>query len=140
MNPLMFANIKGILMAVPVILAAAFWYLWRSEVSDFASYRAEIGAAVAVQEKRTDEINSKYQEITKATEAKHENDLANLRKYYAERMRTSNGSCAMPGISKPPVSIDAVPSDALPIAEQCAETTLQLVNLQRWVKDTESVK
>lgn len=58
---------------------------------------------------------------------------------WAKRLRLANVQ-PMPGISGPTGGVDGLPTDSLALAAQCAETTKQLITLQRWVRQQEKVK
>ena len=90
------------------------------------------------QERRTAEIIAKGRQITEDMNHEYAKNLDRLRADY-QRLRkqyaSSAGGGAMPAIPEAPGSIDEIPSDALPLAEQCAETTLMLESLQGWVTE-----
>lgn len=75
--------------------------------------------------------------ITERTIHAYANDLATLRTDY-DRLRKQYARARGDGVSALPVAptrIDEVPVDALPLAAECAETTLTLVALQDWVME-----
>lgn len=109
---------------------------WKSTEADFRNYKTQIANAVAAQDKHADEVEANYKRITEDLQNEHQKSIDDLRAYYANRMRTSNGSGQVSRLPDPPRSIDAVPTDALPIAGQCAETTQQLIDLQKWVSES----
>ena len=61
-------------------------------------------------------------------------DYQRLRQQYASQRAAGGGVSALP---EAPRSVDAIPADALPLAAECAETTLTLESLQSWVKEQE---
>ena len=87
--------------------------------------------------------NRKFVEDTnryvKEKEDEHKSDLGKLHAFYTQRMRNAArpssanpGSGQVPGIPPAPRSIDEVPANCLSLAEQAAETTLMLTDLQDW--------
>lgn len=97
-----------------------------------AEYKADVAEQVLIQEGRNIALEREVKEIKDETEIAYEQRMAALRAYYLGRMRASSGEVS--GVPTPPGSIDEIPADSLPLAEQCAETTQQLVTLQEWLK------
>ena len=130
----------AILMGILVGLCATFYWMWRSEVDSYASYRAEVVAAAEVQEAEVVRITTEQKKITEDTTNAWKAALDLTRSQYATagRVRQSSGSCPMPGISQPAARIDGAGQDTIPAAgtieEACAETTLTLNYLQAWVE------
>lgn len=77
--------------------------------------------------------------ITEATTNAWKAALDVTRDSWAKRLRLANVQ-PMPGISGPTGGVDGLPADSLALAAQCAETTNQLITLQRWVRQQEKVK
>ena len=121
-------------------LCATFFLMWRSEVNDFAKYRAEIVAAGKAQEAEVVRITTEQKQITEDTTNAWKAALDLTRSQYATagRVRQPSGSCQMPGISQPATRVDGPGQDAIPsagnIEEACAETTLTLNYLQGWIE------
>lgn len=92
------------------------------------------------QARRTAEIIAKGKQITEDMSHEYAKNLDRLRADY-QRLRKqyadSAGSGAMPAVPEAARSVDAIPADALPLAAECAETTLMLESLQGWVKEQE---
>jgi hypothetical protein len=62
-----------------------------------------------------------------------------VRQYYVNGVRQSDGSSTMSGISTTTSVADAKTAYAI-LAGQCAETTIQLVELQKWINEQIGVK
>lgn len=130
----------AILIGVLAGLCATFFWMWRSEVNDFANYRAEIVAAGKAQEAEVVRITTEQKQITEDTTNAWKAALDLTRSQYATtgRVRQPSGSCQMPGVSQPAVRVDGPGQDTIPSAgtveEACAETTLPLNYLQAWVE------
>ena len=76
----------------------------------------------------------RQKKVTNDVSTDYEKRLNYLRDTYDRLRDQRSGSGSMPPIPNAPRSIDEIPSDGLPLAAQCAETTQQLVSLQAWVK------
>lgn len=130
------ATLIGILFG----LCTTFFWMWRSEVDSYASYRAEVVAAAEVQEAEVVRITTEQKQITEDTTNAWKAALDLTRSQYATagRVRQPSGACQMPGISQPATRVDGPGQDAIPsagtIEEACAETTLTLNYLQVWVE------
>jgi len=130
----------AILIGVLAGLCATFFWMWRSEVNDFANYRAEVEAAGKAQEAEVVRITTEQKQITEDTTNAWKAALDLTRSQYATagRVRQPSGSCQMPGISQPATRVDGPGQDAIPsagnIEEACAETTLTLNYLQGWIE------
>lgn len=92
------------------------------------------------QERKTAELIATAKTISMQKDADYAKSLDRLRADY-QRMRQQYakraGSSGVPAIPEAPRSVDAIPIDALPLAAECAETTLTLESLQSWVKEQE---
>lgn len=108
------------------------------------AYQAEVAAAAKAQQEKLDAMVHNQQQITKKAEANHAKSLASLRSTYAAlRLRSQSGSGAVssvPDPAKQPAEAAAYYVSVAPeLAEQCAQTTQQLVDLQEWVGDQQEV-
>ena len=130
----------AILIGVLAGLCATFFLMWRSEVNDFAKYRAEIVAAGKAQEAEVVRITTEQKQITEDTTNAWKAALDLTRSQYATagRVRQPSGACQMPGISQPATRVDGPGQDTIPSAgtveEVCAETTVTLNFLQDWIE------
>lgn len=130
----------AILIGILAGLCATLFLMWRSEVNDFASYRAEVVAAAEVQEAEVVRITTEQKKITEDTTNAWKAALDLTRSQYATagRVRQPSGACQMPGISQPATRVDGPGQDSISsagtIEEACAETTLTLNYLQAWVE------
>jgi len=93
------------------------------------------------QVRRTAEIIAYGKKITEEMSHEYAKNLDRLRADY-QRLRkqyaASSVGVTVPAISESPRSLDAIPSDCLPLAADAAETTLMLVTLQEWVKEQDA--
>lgn len=122
-------------IAALVVTNAFSLAMWRSSVHDMqlVEARSEVAAEVS---KR---VIKEQKQITEDTTNAWKAALDVTSNDWARRLRNANVH-PMPGISGPAGGIDGLPTDALAIAAQCAETTEQLTALQGWIKKQQLVK
>lgn len=120
---------REIVIIVLFVLNIIVFSLWRLAANelDTLEMRGQIQA------EQTKKITHEQERITDETAKGWAAALDFTRRDYERRLRNRAGT--VPGISQPARSIDAIPSDALPLAAECAETTLMLETLQRWIRD-----
>lgn len=102
----------------------------------FDSFKTQVETLGKQQEKKVAEVIATAKTITKETESRYEIRLAGMRADY-DRLRKQYARSGGGSVSAFPVAaarVDEIPADALPLAEQCAETTLMLESLQSWVE------
>lgn len=110
----------------------------RHEHNKYVAFKAEVEAVAKVQEAKVESIKKQHELVTKGIEDEYTAKLNLLRNYYAHGMRNPGGSTVPsdPNSAKP---FDATSSYAL-LAGQCAETTLMLVELQKWLNQQMGIK
>jgi len=134
------------------VFAGTGWWV-ASMKADYQQKRAEIAehklvvfaeqvrAEGAKAERRTAEAIANGKKITEDLNHEYAKSLDRLRADY-QRLRkqyTSAGSGAVPTVPEAPRSVDEIPANALPLAAECAETTLTLETLQEWVQEQSEV-
>lgn len=136
--PLTFNWIK--IVGTLLTIISIFFFGWyekglRSE-KDILELRKEIAESSARFEQSKSLLLERQAEITRKSDESHSQAIDTLRKYYDSllRQRSTKERRSMSSIPSAPQSIDAIPTDALPLANQCAETTQQLEDLQRWIR------
>lgn len=136
MNPLLWARL-GMAVAVASVGFMLAWYIQGLRVTaakqELVSFQQ---AAIALQQKER-ERTDKLQEDIANDWAKN---LDYLRKCYESGkcgLRPGAGGMPTGGISAPAGSVNGAPGDDLPtparIVRDCAEETLKLIHLQKWV-------
>lgn len=136
MNPLLWARL-GMAVAVASVGFMLAWYIQGLRVTaakqELVSFQQ---AAIALQQKER-ERTDKLQEDIANDWAKN---LDYLRKCYESGkcgLRPGAGGMPTGGISAPACSVNGTPGDDLPtparIVRDCAEETLKLIHLQKWV-------
>jgi len=102
----------------------------KAEYQAFVSETERLGKEAQLKVKQEIERQKK---VTKDVSSDYENRLNLLRDTYARLRDQRSGSGSMPPIPNAPRSIDEIPTDSIPLAGICAETTQQLNSLQDWV-------
>jgi len=112
---------------------------WLYEHDKYLKYEASVEALAQAQERHNAEIIAKHNETTKAIHDDYKKRLSDLHSYYNDRVR-DQGSCRVPASPESTSITDGNPSNNQPLAttdaEQCAAVTLQLLELQQWVRET----
>ena len=90
------------------------------------------------QEAKVESIQKQHELVTKGIQNEYDAKLALLRQYYANGVRQPSAS-KVSGISPTSSSADAITAYNI-LAGQCAETTQQLVSLQKWLNEQIGIK
>lgn len=115
------------------------------ESKKLVEYRAKIVAEAAAQQKSLNSLVKHRTQLTQKAEVTREKSRANIRSTYsAFRLRVPTSSGPVSAVPDPAVSAyDAAThyvSVAPELAESCAQTTQQLVELQDWVQDQQQAE
>lgn len=131
MNPMSIA----FSIAAAAVSAGAYFMGYSHEKKVFDEFVAQTQAQAAIQKAVSDHIVAQHERDKEDIHNDYQTRLADLRRQYSRGVQQRAGSGAVPTSSKSPGRIDAAPTyDQL--AAQCAETTLQLTELQQWIKRT----
>ncbi len=128
------------LIAGAVFVLGVFYAGWHTRDVDFMAFKKEVESVAKVQQAKVESITKQQELVTKGIQDEHNAKLTALRNYYKSTSvfnDTSSGS--MPGISTAPKSADVVAAYN-GLAGRCAETTLQLVDLQKWMNEQIGIK
>lgn len=90
-------------------------------------------AAGKAQELETQKTIQKHEKVAQEIKSDYETRISAIRAAYRVR---NPGSGLMPPAAKTSGGVDAGPADYV-LAEQCTETTQQLVSLQLFIKETQ---
>ena len=104
----------------------------------FSNYKAEIEATAKAQEVHIESIKKQHELVTKGIQDEYDAKLALLRQYYANGVRQPNSS-TMSNISTTS-SIANATAAYNKLAQDCAMTTLQLTELQKWINESIGIK
>jgi len=137
------AHAKTIIVGVGFVLVFAVAYTlgWRHEHDKLVAYKATVAQAAADQERRTAEIVKRHEADKEAIHEDYQTRLADLRRDYERRLRDKDGAGSLPATAATTSRVDdpAVDTRSLErsaLLERCAETTLQLEELQAWIRRT----
>lgn len=120
-----------ILATIVSIFATGYYKGYRNTQTKFDEYKVEVASKAAKQAAKTNVTNTKNQNTDKQVSNEYKSNLANVRDYY-NRMHL-NGSSTLPGVSNTSTGTNGTPSYDV-LAGDCAETTLQIVTLQDYIK------
>jgi len=141
MNPLMLTVLRSALpYAIAALIGASCaWYIQGLRITaaqqDLTEYKQAAAAAVISEKERTDVVSEQVSNDWAA-------NLVALRDSYARRVLSGSTGKA-PGVPDSPIAVDATTADAgtgaggiaPPLTQRCAETTMQLLFLQSWVRE-----
>ena len=132
----MFPIPSALLIKAGIVLAvcALMYFLgWNQEHKRFVAFKAEVAAVGKAQEVINAAKVKEHEVISDSITNQYEARLSAVHSYYADRVQLNTSSGSVSTVSKPTVCPNAAITDTVP-ARQCAETTLQLTELQNWVK------
>jgi hypothetical protein len=122
-----------------VLVCSIFFAGWHMRDNDFTIYKNQVRIAAEKQIAETASIQKQHVLVTKGISDEYDAKLALIRQYYANGVRNNNGSSTVPGISTTSKLSNAAASYNV-LAEQCTETTLQLIDLQKWMLEIQGIK
>jgi hypothetical protein len=133
---LLYAKIIGGIVCVLGIFFAG----WHVRDVDFMAYKKEVEHAAKAQEANTVSVQKQHELVTKGIKDEYDAKLATLRNYYkSTSVWDNNGSSTVPGISPAPKPADVIAAYN-ELAGNCAQTTLMLVELQKWINEQVGIK
>ena len=97
----------------------------------FSNYKAEIEATAKAQEVHIESIKKQHELVTKGIQDEYDAKLSLLRQYYSAGVRQPSSS-TMSNLSTT-TAIANANSAYGELAANCAQTTLMLVELQKWI-------
>lgn len=128
-NPLY--KVIGIIGLVAVLFGTGYYRGYSAEKQRFDAFKAELVASAKAQEKINQQIEQKNKLIADNSKREYEAKIIALRNYY-DRMRNPDTN-KLPSVAITTHRVDEKATDSVFIG-QCAETTLQLISLQDWIK------
>lgn len=129
-NPLY--KVIGIIGLVAVLFGTGYYRGYSAEKQRFDAFKTELEASAKAQEKINKQIEQKNKLIADNSKREYEAKIVALRNYYFNGMRHP-GTNKLPSLPIATHRVDEKATDPIFIG-QCAETTLQLVSLQDWIK------
>jgi hypothetical protein len=129
-NPLY--KVIGIIGLVAVLFGTGYYRGYSAEKQRFDAFKTELEASAKAQEKINQQIEQKNKLIADNSKREYEAKIVALRNYYANGMRHPDTN-KLPSAAIAAHRVDEKATDPVFIG-QCAETTLQLISLQDWVR------
>ena len=128
-------------MGVCVALLAGTWYLGYSfEHKRFVDFQHVVREEAAKQEAKVESITKQQTLVTKGIQDEYEAKLSAIRNYYKSTSVWNNPSSSkVSGLSPSSQLSDAI-SAYNGLALRCTETTLQLIELQKWINEQVGIK
>ena len=130
-NPLY--KVIGIIGLVAVLFGTGYYRGYSAEKQRFDAFKTELEASAKAQEKINQQIEQKNKLIADNSKREYEAKIVALRNYY-DRLRHPDTN-KLPSAAIAAHRVDEKATDPVFIG-QCAETTLQLISLQDWIRAT----
>ena len=115
------------------VCALMYFLGWNQEHKRFVAFKAEVAAVGKAQEVLNEAKVKEHEVISDSIKNQYEARLSAVHSYYVDRVQPNSSSGSVSTVSKPAQCVNAATTNTVP-AGQCAETTLQLTELQNWVK------
>ena len=123
-----------------ILLLGAFASGWHIRDVDFAQFKEQVAVIAKAQEEKVKSIRSQQELVTKGIENEYEAKLSAIRNYYKSNSVWNNASGGtMPTLSNTPSATDVITAYN-ELTGRCAETTLMLVELQKWLNEQVGIK
>ena len=111
----------------------------RYEHNNYVEFKKDVEVAQKEQAAKVESITKQQEITTKGIQDEYDAKLSLIRNYYANGVRQPGGTKPVSGLSTTQQLSDAVTAYNV-LAGQCAETTLQLVELQKWINEQIGIK
>lgn len=133
-------SINTYIMAILAILALAGLGYGNHEHKQYVNYVQQVQDTVDKQKAAVESITKQQAIVTKGIQDEYDAKLNAIRSYYkSTSMWNNNGGSSVSGISAAPKSADVIASYN-ELVGRCAETTVQLVELQKWINEQIGIK
>jgi len=106
--------------------------------SRYIEYKKQVDIAAKTQEAKVESIQKQHELVTKGIQDEYDAKLALIRQYYSNGVRQPSTS-SMSNLSNTAKLFDASTAYS-ELAGNCAQTTLQLVELQKWINEQIGIK
>jgi hypothetical protein len=128
------------LVAGIVCVLGIFYAGWHTRDVDYMAFKREVEHTAKAQEAHVQSIQKQQALVTKEIQDEYDAKLGALRNYYKSTSVWNNASgSTVPGISNAPSATDVITAYN-GLAGRCAETTLMLVDLQKWLNEQIGIK
>jgi hypothetical protein len=127
----------GIAGAILIVAFSTGWYVRNL---DYQAFKLEVLNTAKAQEAQVASITKQQALVTKGIENEYEAKLAAVRQYYKSTSVWNNPSSGkVSGISSAPSTANVIAAYN-EIAGLCAETTVQTITLQDWIRQQIDIK
>jgi len=134
MFPLLPSALWMKIVAALALCAAMYFMGWSHEHKKFVKFQAEVAALGKAQEQINAQKVKEHETISTSIKDEYEGKLAAVHNYYSERMQQPSPSSGNVSPVSKPAQCPNVPAPDAGLARRCAQTTLQLTELQKWVR------
>jgi hypothetical protein len=130
----------GKILAGIVCVLGIFYAGWHVRDVDYMAFKREVEHTAKAQEANTIAVQKQQTLVTKGIQDEYDAKLSTLRNYYkSTSVWNNNGGSAVSSLSAAPKSADVI-SAYNELAGNCAQTTLMLVELQKWINEQVGIK
>ena len=127
-------SVLMIKIGLALAACAIFYFMGYShEHKKFVAFQAEIAAIGKAQETINAAKVREHETISESIKSEYDARLSAVHNYYADRVQPNPSSSNLPTVSKP-TSCPNVSTPDTGLIRRCAQTTLQLTELQKWVQ------
>jgi hypothetical protein len=123
-----------------VVLCSVFYFGYHIGNSKYVSLKQETELLAKTQEAKVESITKQQKLVTKGIQDEYEAKLSAIRSYYKSTSVWNNPSSSkVSGLSTAPTVADVATAYNV-LAGQCAETTAQVIELQKWINEQIGIK
>jgi hypothetical protein len=123
-----------------LLLCSAFYGGYHIGNSKYLAYKAEVETIARTQEAKVQSIQAQHELVTRGIKDEYEAKLSAVRNYYkSASMWNKSSTSTVPGISATTSVTDVISSYNV-LAGQCSQSTLMLVELQKWINEQAGTK
>ena len=123
---------------VAIFVCGIFFAGWHTRDKDFSAYKAEIKTETEKQAVHVESIQQQHELVKKGIQDEYDAKLSLLRQYYSNGVRQPSSS-NLSGLSST-ASIANATTAYNQLAQSCSMTTLQLVELQKFIVESYAIK
>jgi hypothetical protein len=120
--------------AVVLALAFAYYKGYSGEHAKFVKFQAEVAAVGKAQEVINEAKAKEHETISTSISNQYEARLSAVHSYYSERLLDTGASSGSVSAVSKPAQCPNVSAPDTGLIRRCAQTTLQLTELQNWVR------
>ena len=129
-----YVKISLLALAVSVVFGGGYW----AGYSKYVAYKNEVQIAAKEQEAKVESIQQQHELVKKGIQDEYDAKLSLLRQYYSNGVRQPSSS-NLSGLSTTKQISDGTTAYNV-LAGQCSQTTLMLVELQKFIMEAYSIK